>query len=101
MSWTVRSTVFRTLGYPELACSDAWKAILLCNAAIEGGDHQTDAVRHHSLTIWQYSVNEEEFLSMPVDFENDDYNTWLKNAEAATNFRDQILNGLRSHQKGS
>lgn len=51
--WKARSIVLRKFNYPELAPSDAYKAVLLCDAAIDGGSRRVDVLLHFTMATWQ------------------------------------------------
>jgi hypothetical protein len=101
-SWKARSIVLLKLSYPELAASDAYKGILLCNAAIDNGSRREDVLLHFGIANWQKRVNKKGSANVPLlddVFENPEYQKWLDGEKSKEGFEDRTLNSLRGHRK--
>lgn len=85
--------------YPELAASDAYKALLLCNAAIGGGPRREDVLLHFGMATWQKKVDKKGGIKSTADFRNEKYKVWLKVEEGKEGHIDRAHNALRGHRK--
>jgi len=88
--------------FPELAISDAYKGILLCNAVIDNGARCKDVLLHFGIAAWLKKVNKKgqtKALALKEVLENDEYQTWLKAEKSKPGYEDRTLNSLRGHRK--
>jgi hypothetical protein len=94
--------VLYQLWFPELAISDAYKGILLCNAAINNEARRQDVLLHFGIATWQKKVNKKGNTKAPIleeVFENNEYKRWLDGEKSKLGYEDRIINSLRGHRK--
>lgn len=101
-SWKARSIVLLKLSYPELAASDAYKGILLCNAAIDNGSCKQDVFLHFRVATWQKKTSKKGTITVPIledILANEEYKKWLDGEKSKEGFEGRTMNGLRGHRK--
>ncbi|KAE9378919.1 hypothetical protein N431DRAFT_499614 [Stipitochalara longipes BDJ] len=101
-SWKARSNILYQLWFPELAISDAYKGISLCNAAINNDTRCQDVLLHFGVAAWRKRMNKKGPPNAPVlkeVLENMEYRTWLEGEKSKPGYEDRNLNSLKGHRK--